>query len=289
MLFGIDLPLQLSFIDRRAFPPQAADGHGEGWVHRVTSGTGSSSQLENSFSQIILTASDTGTGSLSISELLEHSTGIGLLVLVLLLGISAVSWAIIFLKWNQIRHSRNRSTEFIDLFWEKRDLDKLAQAIRNGEVEGPAARVFQAGYGELLSMGVGDETSPAASSPQWSPNLERALQRSLTAEQTRLENHLVFLATTGSASPFIGLFGTVWGIMTSFQAIGQLKSADLAVVAPGIAEALIATAVGLFAAIPAVVAYNFLGTRIRILMRDLNGFGADLLNAIQRHFYRKGN
>ncbi len=232
---------------------------------------------------------ETGAASLSLGEILAHSSGIGLAVLFVLVAISIVSWGLIFLKWNQIRTANRQVAAFIDRFWELRDLDKLAQEIRSGTAGGPAARVFQAGYGELISMGVGEETSPAEKSHQWSPNLERALQRSLTAEQTRLENYLVFLATAGSASPFIGLFGTVWGIMTSFSAIGQLKSADLAVVAPGIAEALIATAVGLFAAIPAVIAYNFIGTRVRILMRDLNGFGADLLNAIQRHFIRKGS
>ncbi|MCW5829757.1 MAG: MotA/TolQ/ExbB proton channel family protein [Deltaproteobacteria bacterium] len=222
-------------------------------------------------------------------DLVSGSTGVGIFVLLMLLGISVVSWGIIFLKWRQIQSARRDTASFIDLFWKVRDLDRLGQAIQAGETGGPAARVFKAGYGELLSMGVGDETSPAAKSPQWSPNLERALQRALNAEQTRLESLLIFLATAGSASPFIGLFGTVWGIMASFHAIGQLKSADLAVVAPGIAEALIATAVGLFAAIPAVIAYNFLGTKVRVLMRDLNGFGADLLNAIQRHFIRKGN
>jgi len=232
---------------------------------------------------------ETGAASLSLGEILSHSSGIGLAVLSVLVAISVVSWGLIFLKWNQIRTANRQVSAFIDRFWELRDLDKLAQEIRSGAAGGPAARVFQAGYGELISMGVGEETSPAEKSHQWSPNLERALQRSLTAEQTRLESYLVFLATAGSASPFIGLFGTVWGIMTSFSAIGQLKSADLAVVAPGIAEALIATAVGLFAAIPAVIAYNFIGTRVRILMRDLNGFGADLLNAIQRHFIRKGS
>ncbi len=245
--------------------------------------------LETTSIQILLSATDDAAGSLSIGELVAHSSGLGLMVLLTLVAISIASWGIIFLKWSQIRKARAQAARFIDLFWDVRDLDKLANSIRSGDSEGPAARVFQAGYGELMSMGIGDETSPAAKSHQWSPNLERALQRSLVTEQTRLENLLVVLATAGSASPFIGLFGTVWGIMSSFHAIGLMKSADLAVVAPGIAEALIATAVGLFAAIPAVVAYNFLGNRVRVLMRDLNGFGADLLNAIQRHFIRKGD
>ena len=118
-------------------------------------------------------------------------------------------------------------------------------------------------------------------------NVSRALRRATNSEITRLEKYLTFLATTGSTSPFIGLFGTVWGIMTAFEGIGKTGSASLAVVAPGIAEALIATAIGLVAAIPAVMAYNHFQNKIRVLINEMDSFSTEFLNIVQRNIAGK--
>jgi biopolymer transport protein TolQ len=153
-----------------------------------------------------------------------------------------------------------------------------------GRSGSPLANVFHAGYVELarvLGAGTSDGQKHYGGDID---NIERSLRRAISRETTSLETLIPFLATTGSTAPFVGLFGTVWGIMNSFIAIGAQKNASLDVVAPGIAEALIATAIGLAAAIPAVMAYNYFGRRVAVLNGEMDAFGSDFLNIVRRHF-----
>jgi biopolymer transport protein TolQ len=154
----------------------------------------------------------------------------------------------------------------------------------------PLTVLFNEGYGELKKLvdSDGKNDGGALSTDLGGiENVSRALRRATNSEITRLEKYLTFLATTGSTSPFIGLFGTVWGIMTAFEGIGKTGSASLAVVAPGIAEALIATAIGLVAAIPAVMAYNHFQHKIRVLVKEMDNFSTEFLNIVQRNIAGK--
>ena len=207
------------------------------------------------------------------------------LVLALLLFFSVFSWAIIFIKYRQIRRAYRESAHFTDYFWKSGDLSDAYTKCRLFQYS-PIARVFRTGYLELRKLvqrraRKNGETSLHARL-SGNETIERALRRSVNTELTRLTQWAPFLATTGNAAPFIGLFGTVWGIMSSFHGIGVRGSASLAVVAPGISEALVATAAGLAAAIPAVIAYNYFTQKIRIIETELQNFSADFLNIIDR-------
>jgi biopolymer transport protein TolQ len=217
------------------------------------------------------------------------------LVMFLLVLMSVGCWFIIGGKLVQLLRASSQSTRFLSIFWDKslgatwttERLEGVYGQVRSFDAS-PLARVFHAGYVELARMaGPADGTSPDAGQPLQHgdlDNVERSLKRAMNNEVTLLENLLPFLATTGSVAPFIGLFGTVWGVMNSFIGIGNLGNASLAVVAPGIAEALIATAIGLAAAIPAVMAYNYFLRRIRVLESEMDAFVSDYLNIVRRHF-----
>jgi biopolymer transport protein TolQ len=216
-------------------------------------------------------------------------------VLVLLLFFSIVSWAIIFSKYRSIRKARKESTSFLDLFWNSPDLDEAFTASKRFR-DSPIARVFRLAYVELnkvnrtKSSSKGHEVTDQTSLSQGMvavDNIKRALRRAVNMELTGLGKTLPFLATTGNTTPFIGLFGTVWGIMNAFRGIGLRGSANLAVVAPGISEALIATAAGLAAAIPAVVAYNYFTNKVRVLELEMHNFSADFLNLVERDLIRQ--
>ncbi len=219
-------------------------------------------------------------------------------VLLLLLFFSITSWAIILIKYRYIRKAFRESAEFTDFFWKSRDLSNAFAKAK--QLHGsPLARIFRIGYVELKKMSQsGSQLDSSASQSAGGKNLslnsrftgtdnvKRALRRAINTEMTRMIQMVPFLATTGNTAPFIGLFGTVWGIMNSFIGIGQRGSANLAVVAPGISEALIATAAGLAAAIPAVIAFNFFMNKIRIVESELQSFSADFLNIIERDILR---
>ena len=216
-------------------------------------------------------------------------------VLLLLLFFSVVSWAIIFAKYRSIRKARQESARFLELFWNSRDLSEAFGASKRLD-HSPISRVFRVAYVELKkinrphSSSMGDEASDDTSLRSKMvavDNIKRALRRAVNMELTGLGRALPFLATTGNTTPFIGLFGTVWGIMNSFRGIGLKGSANLAVVAPGISEALIATAAGLAAAIPAVVAYNYFTSKVRVLESEMHNFSADFLNLIERDLMRR--
>jgi biopolymer transport protein TolQ len=212
------------------------------------------------------------------------------LVLFILLYFSVVSWAIIFYKLLQVQRANSESERFLDFFWKTKRFDAI-NAQLDRFANSPLTVVFNEGYGELKKlMEKGEEKQdPTVISTDLGgiDNIARALRRATTSEITRLEKYLTFLATTGSTAPFIGLFGTVWGIMTAFKGIGETGSASLAVVAPGIAEALIATAIGLVAAIPAVMGYNHFQNRIKVLIAEMDNFSTEFLNIVQRTFARK--
>jgi biopolymer transport protein TolQ len=212
------------------------------------------------------------------------------LVLFILLYFSVVSWAIIFYKLLQVHRANSESERFLEFFWKTKRFDAInAQLDRFNN--SPLTVLFSEGYGELkklLDKGEQKEEPDVISTELGGiDNITRALRRATTSEITRLEKYTTFLATTGSTAPFIGLFGTVWGIMNAFKGIGETGSASLAVVAPGIAEALIATAIGLVAAIPAVMGYNHFQHKIRVLIGEMDSFSTEFLNIVQRSFAGK--
>ncbi len=211
------------------------------------------------------------------------------LVLLLLLTFSIISWAIILFKFFQVQRAKNESERFMDFFWKSKRFDAIASQV-DRFANSPLTVLFNEGYSELKKV-VETDSKSAGSALSTDlggvENVTRALRRATNSEITRLEKYLTFLATTGSTSPFIGLFGTVWGIMTAFEGIGKTGSASLAVVAPGIAEALIATAIGLVAAIPAVMAYNHFQHKIRVLINEMDSFTTEFLNIVQRNIAGK--
>lgn len=219
-------------------------------------------------------------------------TGAGIvvkLVLLLLLSFSIVSWGIILFKFFQVQRAKSVSERFMDFFWKSKSFDAIASQIDRFD-NSPLTVLFNEGYGELKKVVENDSKSDGVSLSTdlgGVENVSRSLRRATNSEITRLEKYLTFLATTGSTSPFIGLFGTVWGIMTAFEGIGKTGSASLAVVAPGIAEALIATAIGLVAAIPAVMAYNHFQHKIRVLINEMDSFSTEFLNIVQRNIAGK--
>lgn len=215
------------------------------------------------------------------------STGLVVkLVLGVLIYFSVVSWGIIFYKLLQVYRANSASTHFLDFFWKAKRFDAIASQLDRFE-NSPLAVLFNEGYGEIkkLQEKVVEKADPSIISTDLGgiDNIARALRRATTSEITRLEKYLTFLATTGSTAPFIGLFGTVWGIMTAFEGIGRTGSASLATVAPGIAEALIATAIGLVAAIPAVMGYNHFQQKIKVLISEMDSFSTEFLNIVQRN------
>lgn len=217
-------------------------------------------------------------------------------ILLLLLFFSVSSWAIILIKYRYIRQAYKESAFFADFFWQSRDFTDAYSKAK--ELQGsPIARVFRIGYVELKRLsrsGAGEvsggESASLATRFVGIDNIKRALRRATVTEITKMTQMVPFLATTGNTTPFIGLFGTVWGIMGSFHGIGMRGSASLAVVAPGISEALVATAAGLAVAIPAVIAFNYFMHKIRVIESEMQTFSADFLNIIERDFLRdKGN
>jgi len=230
-----------------------------------------------------------------IVQMILHAGPMVRLVLLLLLFFSITSWAIIFTKYRFIRKARKESAYFLELFWNSPGLSEAYSASKHLGYS-PVARVFRVAYVEhrkvnksQSSSGGSDRADEASLSQKMVAvdNIKRALRRAVNVELTGLGKALPFLATTGNTTPFIGLFGTVWGIMNAFRGIGLRGSANLAVVAPGISEALIATAAGLAAAIPAVVAYNYFTNKVRILESEMHNFSADFLNLIERDLIRR--
>lgn len=235
-----------------------------------------------------------GPAKLDIFHMVMNAGLMVQFVLLLLLFFSATSWAIMIMKYRYIKRAFVESSEFMDFFWKSRNLSNAFSKAKMLQGS-PIARIFRVGYVELKKSGRFKEPAESGSPPSSETqdaslgsrftgiaNVKRALRRAINAETIRMTRMVPFLATTGNTTPFIGLFGTVWGIMNSFHGIGLRGSASLAVVAPGISEALVATAAGLAAAIPAVIAFNHFMQKIRIVESELQNFAADFLNIIER-------
>lgn len=225
-------------------------------------------------------------GSGSIGSMILAAGPVAKAVLIILLVMSIVSWAIIVFKYISYRKIEKSADKFMDAFAGVKTLNDAYDETRSV----PASylkSIFDVGYKTAMRR--------KTAGPEQDDNMhvsldiiERAMRKVTLVEVNRLEDLLSFLASTGSASPFIGLFGTVWGIMSAFRNIGITESASLAVVAPGISEALITTAMGLFAAIPAVLAYNYFERRIKVFMDDMDAFIIEMLNKFERHIKSDG-
>ena len=229
-------------------------------------------------------------GSLDVLDIVRGSTPINQAVLAILILFSIASWAIILFKSLEYRKVAAQTRTFLEVFRKSAKFSEV-NAVCPSLPESPLVGVFQAGYAELnaqFRITGGGAANPGGAAPR--PILksldavDRALIRAATAEITRLEKRVTFLATVASVSPYIGLFGTVVGIMIAFFRIGATGSTNLAVVAPGISEALIATALGLFAAIPAVLAYNHLTHRVKEFSATMDDFALEFLNIAERNF-----
>ncbi|HEY0709343.1 MAG TPA: protein TolQ [Polyangia bacterium] len=209
-------------------------------------------------------------------------------VLLLLVLMSVSSWYVIGSKALFLSRALARSSRFLDAFWKTQRLDDVWKMTEES-APSPVSEVFRAGYVELAKLRRRRSEQGANVDAETHlgdlESIERALARARTTAVTEMENRVPLLATTASAGPFIGLFGTVWGIMNSFRNIGAKGAANLATVAPGIAEALVATAIGLIAAIPAVMAYNYFVRRIRVVSADMETFANDFLNIVRRRFF----
>jgi len=226
---------------------------------------------------------------LDIFSMVLDAGPVAKLVMAVLLGFSVASWAIIFRKFVVFRTAKRESAQFLERFWECRTLLEANRAAEEMEFS-PEAALFLAGYEELQRLKVGrrdGDLEPRTFRAVCMDNLQRTLRRTVGERLAHLGAWLPFLATTGNATPFIGLFGTVWGIMASFQDIGIKGSASLAVVAPGISEALVATAAGLAVAIPAVVFYNYFASQLAMIEDAMNNFGDDFLNLVERDFLHR--
>jgi biopolymer transport protein TolQ len=232
-----------------------------------------------------------------VLDLIWHAGPVVKLVLLLLLAFSFASWAIIIYKRRVIQKAFSESKTFLEIYWERRSLDLIYEEVKNLTAS-PLANIFRTGYVELVKLKRMAHPGPGRAPlhahfdqpvhPTYIDDIVKKIRWTSAAEVNHLEKHVSFLATTGSTAPFIGLFGTVWGIMDSFRHIGIKGAASIAVVAPGISEALVATAIGLFAAIPAVVGYNYFVNKIRIIVKEVESFTDDYVGDLARYFEKEG-
>ena len=225
-----------------------------------------------------------------IIQMIIHAGTMVKFVLLILLLFSLISWTIIFTKWRLFSKAKQETAYFFDLFWESSEFNKMYNECNN-LIFSPVAHLFRSGYSEFRRIRkIQTQSTSKEMNSSMLPLLdyvERSLKKTSIEQSNRLERALSFLATTGNTTPFIGLFGTVWGIMASFRGIGLKGSASLAVVAPGISEALIATAAGLAAAIPAVVAFNYFNNKAMLLRSEMDNFISDFLSIVERQSFKQ--
>lgn len=216
---------------------------------------------------------------ISILELVLGASALVQIVMVLLAAASVVSWAMIFQRWFALNRVQREMDDFEDYFWSGIDLRKLYGELsdEDNHLTGIES-VFVAGFREFQRLSEQASADPDATMQ----GVQRSMRIAVTREESRLERHLPFLATVGSTSPYVGLFGTVWGIMNSFRSLANMTQATLASVAPGISEALVATAMGLFAAIPAVIGYNRFSARVEALTKRYEAFADELASILYR-------
>jgi len=223
------------------------------------------------------------TTDLSIVSLIMEASLLVQLVMLILLGVSVYAWTIIFTKSRQLKQARDHAERFEEKFWSGGDLSKLYEEVSVSTDACGIEKIFKAGFKEFVRLRQQSDADPAVVIE----GSQRVMRVALSREADNLESSLQFLATAGSTSPYVGLFGTVWGIMNSFRALGTVQQATLAMVAPGIAEALIATAMGLFAAIPAVIAYNRFRTDVERLITHYDNFLDEFTTILQRQVHAK--
>lgn len=221
---------------------------------------------------------DTSTVSVSLLELFFQADWVVQAVIILLLFMSIWSWTIIFAKASLMRALKAESEEFEEQFWTAADQNALGSLLVSDETDLPLQDLFTTAQGELKA---GDRSSNG--SGNWVQRVERMLVACIARHQENFSKHMVYLASIGATAPFIGLFGTVWGIMNSFQGIAATQSTNLAVVAPGIAEALFATALGLIAAIPAVLGYNKISADIKVMDQRMESFAEEVIAVLSRN------
>ncbi|MCW8922330.1 MAG: protein TolQ [Gammaproteobacteria bacterium] len=216
---------------------------------------------------------------MSLLSLVARASVTVQLVMLVLLAASVLSWVIIYLKYDVLKNAREDAMRFEDQFWSGINLSDLYARIKKNTEHGSGmARIFIAGFAEYVRV----HKHASNNTEMMLSGVQRSMKVALAREEEKLDAHLSMLATIGSISPYIGLFGTVWGIMRSFIALGSVQQASLAMVAPGIAEALIATAMGLFAAIPAVIAYNRYAERVDKLAISYENFAEEFATILQR-------
>jgi len=222
---------------------------------------------------------------LSVTKMILDASFVVQLVMLLLLSVSLLSWTVIFFKYSVIKRARTAADQFERRFWSGADLGELYKRLSNrrGQLRG-MEMIFEAGFREYAQLRKSAGIDPMSVIQ----GAQRAMRVALNREIDSLEHHLSFLATVGSTSPYVGLFGTVWGIMNSFIGLGAVKQATIATVAPGIAEALIATAMGLFAAIPAVIAYNRYSNDVERLISRYDIFAEEFSTILQRQTHGGG-
>jgi biopolymer transport protein TolQ len=215
---------------------------------------------------------------LSVYHLIGGASLLVQLVMVLLLAASIASWTMIVSKWKIIKNAREAADKFEDRFWSGTDLAKLYDQVRSREDLSGMEHIFVSGFREYVRL----HRQNRLSTMSIADTAQRSMKVALSREVDSLEHYMSFLATVGSTSPYVGLFGTVWGIMNSFLGLGNVHQATLSAVAPGIAEALIATAMGLFAAIPAVIAYNHYSNDVERLINRYDNFVEEFTALLQR-------
>ena len=219
----------------------------------------------------------------SLLEALFAASPIVQLTFLILLVMSIVSWAVIFQKWFVLKKVQESNKLLDNIFLKYHSFKDIYSLARSNE-QSPLARIFSSGYEEMTKVLNQETPSPSFGEED---NIERALRKEIQIELSYIESGLGFLATAGSSCPFIGLFGTVFGIMNSFGKIAATGSASLSVVAPGIAEALLATGLGLFAAIPASIFYNLYINRLKLFEMEFNNFSSDFINIAKRNFFKQ--
>jgi biopolymer transport protein TolQ len=220
---------------------------------------------------------------LSVFELVANASLLVQMVMASLLMASIASWVMIFQRWFHLRRVQSSVDEFEEYFWSGIDLRAFCEELEGHDELTGIEGMFVAGFKEYTRLSEQSGAEPESIML----GVQRVMRVGLNREEEKLEKHLAFLATVGSTSPYVGLFGTVWGIMNSFRSLANMSQATLASVAPGISEALVATAMGLFAAIPAVIAYNRFSARVEVLMKRYDAFGDEFSSVLHRAAHAK--
>ena len=243
--------------------------------------------MDVSWIDLVVAQTEPQAAPMTATQLILDASGMVMFVLLVLVAASIGSWFIIGYKWLGLRRAESQSRAFQETFWMSKKFDEIYAHAERLPLS-PVSQVFQAGYVELRKLRAQESESTMSNQLGGTENVERALRRAMSTERAKMEQLTPFLATVGSTAPFVGLFGTVWGIMIAFMNLHTADASKMSidVVAGPIAEALIATAIGLMAAIPAVVAYNFLNARIHTLSVEMENFSNDFLNIVKRHFIK---